>query len=143
MSRNDDSQEIFDTAEGEELCSPSGGDPGATSGPSRGVRVLKKLGAIVLTAVVVLVVLGVLLYNFGSMERPSRTVKAQYEAMLAAGVAPKVERGFSIPIPGCKCHSDDPVLQMQHANRHIKDCSGCHSRGGAQAQAPAGVSGGY
>lgn len=80
---------------------------------------------------VTLLVLGVIaavLYSFGSMWTPSADVRRSYAAGVAAGRLPPIEGQFHIPIPGCVCHSPDPVLQMQHESRRIKDCRspGCH-----------------
>lgn len=87
-------------------------------------RVLKGIGVTLL----VLVVLGVLLYSFGSMQSPSSEVRQAYAAGVATGQVPAIGQSFHIPIPGCVCHSPDPVLQMQHESRHVKDCmtAGCH-----------------
>jgi len=87
-------------------------------------RVLKGVGV----TLVVLLALGLLLYNLGSMWVPSAQVRQAYAAGVAGGQVPAIEQSFHIPIPGCVCHSPDPVLQMQHESRHIKDCAGCHSR---------------
>ncbi len=66
------------------------------------------------------------LYKFGSMWVPSAETKAEYEVLRASGAAPEIERRFHIPIPGCVCHSDDPVLTMQHSTRRVSECMGCH-----------------
>lgn len=76
----------------------------------------------------VLVVLAGLLYGFGGMWPPSEATRAAYAAMVARGEQPAIESRFTIPIPGCVCHTDDPVLQMQHAGRRMSECKGCHSR---------------
>ena len=70
---------------------------------------------------------GVMLYEFGSMWVPSAETRASYDALVASGQVPdEVVRQFHIPIPGCVCHSDDPVLTMQHSTRRISQCMGCH-----------------
>jgi hypothetical protein len=98
---------------------------------------LKRIALTLLTIVGVLVVAGVMLYEFGSMERPSPQMRTQYEALVASGQAPRLPRpGFHLPIPGCKCHSTDPALTMQHEGYRIRDCGSCHG-GAAQAQAQA------
>jgi hypothetical protein len=76
----------------------------------------------------VLIALAGLLYAFGGMWPPSEATRAAYAAMVARGEQPAIESRFTIPIPGCVCHTDDPVLQMQHAGRRISECKGCHSR---------------
>ncbi|MGB4593248.1 MAG: hypothetical protein WBI63_05675 [Coriobacteriia bacterium] len=45
---------------------------------------------------------------------------------MAAGQALELESGVVSPIPGCVCHSEDPVLQAQHPVRHIRGCMLCH-----------------
>jgi hypothetical protein len=82
----------------------------------------------VAVVVAVLAVTGVLLYSFGGMWPASDASKAAYAAEVAAGRQPAIEARFTIPIPGCVCHSDDPVLQIQHSNRRMSECRGCHGR---------------
>ncbi len=81
-------------------------------------------------AIVGLVLVGVALYNFGGMARSVNDpqIKQQFDQMVRAGQAQPIERRFVIPIPGCNCHSDDPVLTEQHRGRRMRECSGCHSR---------------
>jgi len=74
----------------------------------------------------VLVVSALLLYKFGSMWVPSAEARTQYAQLEAAGQVPPIENRFHIPIPGCVCHSDDPVKTMQHSTRRISECMGCH-----------------
>jgi hypothetical protein len=31
-----------------------------------------------------------------------------------------------IPIPGCRCHSDDPAVVEEHARYRLADCAECH-----------------
>jgi hypothetical protein len=81
-------------------------------------------GAFVTAAV--LVFLAALLYRFGSMWPADRETRAAYAALEEAGQAPPLEPRFHIPVPGCVCHSDSPVTTMQHADRRISDCMGCH-----------------
>ncbi len=76
----------------------------------------------------ILVAAAALLYAFGGMWPPSEASRAAYAAMVARGEQPAIEARFTIPIPGCVCHSDDPVLQMQHAGRRMSECRGCHVR---------------
>jgi len=90
---------------------------------------LKKVLIGVGVTLVVLLVAAVLLYEFGSMWPPSAEARAAYAVEVAAGRQPEVPSRFTIPVPGCVCHADDPVLQMQHSTRRISECGGCHSRG--------------
>lgn len=68
------------------------------------------------------------LFFFGGMMPPTAPARTEYAAEVAAGRQPAVEARFTIPIPGCVCHSDDPVLQVQHSNLRIRECGGCHKR---------------
>ena len=101
----------------------------AASGPSGRTwkRVVKRVAIGIGVAVLALVVLGVLLYSFGGMERPAPEYRAAYEQMVAQGTAAPIERRFVIPIPGCRCHSSDPAQQMQHSLYRIRECMSCHS----------------
>jgi hypothetical protein len=69
---------------------------------------------------------GSMAFAFGSMWVPSAENRAAYEQLRVAGQAPEYDRQFHIPIPGCVCHSDNPVTVMQHSNRRINQCNGCH-----------------
>ncbi len=71
----------------------------------------------------------VLLYSFGTMQPPPAEARAAYDRMVAEGLQPPVPQRFGIPVPGCVCHWDDPVVQVQHSTRRISECSGCHTRG--------------
>jgi len=88
-------------------------------------RVLVGVGVTLL----VLVAVAALLYGYGSMWPPSAEARAAYAVEVAAGRQPEVAARFTIPVPGCVCHTDDPVLQMQHSTRRINECGSCHSRG--------------
>ncbi|MBI5231861.1 MAG: hypothetical protein HY876_06825 [Coriobacteriales bacterium] len=92
-------------------------------------RILKGTLIGVGVTIVLLVVTGVLLYNFGSMWLPDPQMKAEYGQLVAAGQAPAIEKRFTIPIPGCKCHSKDPVQTMQHTTYRISECNSCHGGG--------------
>ena len=113
----------LDTAE---TAAPEQG--GAASEPPRARRTMRRVLAGLAIAVGGLVVLAGLLFAFGGMERPSPETQAAFDQMVAEGRAAPVERRFVIPIPGCRCHSDDPVLTMAHSVRRIRECSGCHAR---------------
>ena len=80
-----------------------------------------------------LVALAALLYNFGGMMPPSAEAKAQYESLVAAGQTTPAQKRFHIPIPGCVCHSDNPVLQVEHSRRSMNQCASCHGSGGVMA----------
>jgi hypothetical protein len=73
-----------------------------------------------------LLVIAAILYFFGGMEQPAPMYRAAYSELVAQGRVAPVRSGFAIPIPGCRCHSDDPVLQMEHSAYRVKDCTGCH-----------------
>lgn len=69
-----------------------------------------------------------MLYNFGGMwGSVYPELRPQYEQLVASGQAPALRQRFVIPIPGCKCHSTDPVLTAQHAKRHMNECGKCHN----------------
>ena len=71
---------------------------------------------------------GVLLYNFGGMSGSAVPgVLQQYDRMVAAGQAAPIQKRFVIPIPGCQCHSTDPVLTAQHTRRRMNECDKCHN----------------
>lgn len=82
----------------------------------------------IVAIVVGLGVAGGLLYAFGAMWPPSAETRTAYAAEVAAGREPALPSRFTVPVPGCVCHSDDPVLQMQHASRRISECGGCHGQ---------------
>jgi hypothetical protein len=87
----------------------------ARLGISKRERILWGIGI----TVAVLFLTGVLLYGFGGMWPPSEASRAAYAAMVARGEQPTLESRFVIPIPGCVCHHDDPVVQMRHSNVRI------------------------
>jgi hypothetical protein len=91
-------------------------------------RILKGTAITVGSLIVILVVGGLLAWNFGGM---SGTVYpellTQYDQMVAAGQAPAIQKRFVIGIPGCKCHSTDPALTAQHTRRHMNECGKCHN----------------
>ena len=122
-----------------EVTSVEGKAEASPSTPSRRRRpLLRRFAAGLLALVTLLVALAAFAYEFGSMEPPSAEMQARYDALVAAGRAAPVRWRFHVPIPGCRCHSADPVVQAQHENIPIRECSSCHG-GGAQALAsPAG-----
>ena len=74
------------------------------------------------------VVLAALLYNFGGMGGSANdpAMKQQYEQLVAAGRVEPVQKRFTNPIPGCTCHSDDPVQTEVHRYYHMRECMACH-----------------
>jgi len=103
---------------------------GVAGNPERPLwlRVLRGLGITLLVLVIVGVEGGLLLYDFGGMSGSAVPgVLAQYDQMVAAGQAPAIQQRFVIPIPGCQCHSKDPVLTAQHTRRHMNECDKCHN----------------
>ena len=124
-------------ADGARIAQPEGGCEGSPSGHSRRRRILERIALTLLALVLGLAALAVVAYDFGSMERPSAEMRARYDALVSAGqAAPMRSSGLRIPIPGCRCHSDDPVQQVRHAGYAIRECSRCH---GVSAQAQAGT----
>ena len=79
--------------------------------------------------VALLVVAAVLLYNFGGMSGSAvpGMCSSSTTQLVASGQAPAIEKRFVIPIPGCQCHSKDPVLTAQHTRRHMNECGKCHN----------------
>lgn len=115
-------ESAIDSAEGavaeEAACTPAG---------PRWKRVVKRIFIGLGVTIVVLIVLAALLYQFGGMWVRTPEMKTAFNDMVAAGTAEPVNYRFTIPIPGCTCHSDDPVLQAKHSVRHVKDCMKCHN----------------
>ena len=99
----------------------------APKGP-RWVRVLKRIGIGIGVTVVALGVLGVLVYNYGGMSGSAVPgMEEQYAQLVASGQVQPVQKRFVIPIPGCQCHSKDPVLTALHSKRHMNECAKCHN----------------
>lgn len=120
---------------------PADTDPRLTAGDAgapvrrRWKRALKRVGVTLGALLPTLLVLGVVLYEFGTMEAPAPEMRAAYVRLETAGKAPPAPSpGFHIPIPGCRCHSTDPVQTMAHTRYKIRDCGRCHGSG-AQAAA--------
>lgn len=90
---------------------------------------LKRVLVVAGSTIAVLAVSAIVLYGFGGMMPPPAEVTRAYAAEVLAGRRPAVEPRFVIPIPGCVCHADDPVLQVQHSVRRMNECGICHSRG--------------
>ena len=100
------------------------------------LRILRGFGITVGALLLVVAVLGVLLYNCGGMSGSAvpGTLEA-YNRMVASGQAPAIRARFVIPIPGCLCHSKDPVLTAQHTRRHMNECAQCHNTNPAYMEA--------
>lgn len=79
-------------------------------------------------AVLTIVVAAVMLYNFGAMGSSANdpAMKQAYEQMVAAGQTPPVQKRFVIRIPGCTCHSTDPVQTEVHRYYRMRECMSCH-----------------
>ena len=109
-----------------DACKPAG---------PRWWRILRRILIGLGVTIVLIVLLGVLLYNFGGMSGSAHpeTLK-QYDAMVAAGQAPAIHTRFVIPIPGCQCHSTDPVLTAQHSVRRMSECNRCHDTNPAHVE---------
>jgi hypothetical protein len=100
---------------------------GAYPGP-RWKRVLRWTAIGVGGTLVFLVFAAFMLYNFGGMwGSVYPELGPQYEQLVASGQAPALRKRFVIPIPGCQCHSTDPVLTAQHSKRHMNECGKCHN----------------
>lgn len=97
-----------------------------TAAPSRGRRILVRVLLGIGWTIATLVALGIVLYLFGGMWVRTPEMRAAYSDLVASGQQPAIERTLVVPIPGCVCHSDDPVTQAQHSTRHIRDCFTCH-----------------
>lgn len=89
-------------------------------------RPAKRIALGFAATVAVLAVVAALLYSFGGMERPTPEYRTAYDQLVAQGQATPAEGRFVVPIPGCRCHSSDPVAQVQHSTYRIKDCTRCH-----------------
>lgn len=80
--------------------------------------------------VVALVLMVLALYNFGGMGSSANdpAMKQQYEQLVASGQTTPVKKRFVIRIPGCTCHSTDPVQTEVHRYYRMRECSqpGCH-----------------
>jgi hypothetical protein len=117
-AEQDDSAPEFAEAEAEE-CAPR---------KPLWWRILKGTAITAGILIVVLIVAGTLLWNFGGMSGSVHPeLLAQYDQMVAAGQAPPIQKRFVIGIPGCQCHSTDPVLTAQHSRRRMNECGKCHS----------------
>jgi hypothetical protein len=70
----------------------------------------------------------VMLYNFGGMwGSVYPEPRPQHQQLVVSGQVAPLRNRLVIPIPGCQCHSTDPVLTAQHSKRHMNECGKCHS----------------
>jgi len=114
-----EAEEIEVEAEQTVECSPKG---------PRWKRVVKWTAIGIGGTLVLLVVAGVMLYNFGGMwGSVYPELGPQYDQLVASGQAQPLRKRFVIPIPGCQCHSTDPVLTALHSKRHMNECAKCHN----------------
>jgi len=101
------------------------GSQGGPPGP-RWKCAVKRIVLGFAATVAVLALVAALLYSFGGMERPALEYRTAYDQLVAQGQATRVGGRFAVPIPGCRCHSSDPVAQVEHSTYRIKDCTRCH-----------------
>lgn len=89
---------------------------------------IRRIFFIAFVVLSVVIFIASVLYAFGGPSGSANDpeMKERYEVLVAAGDVQPVEGRFVIPIPGCKCHSDDPYLTEQHRNRRMGECMGCH-----------------
>ncbi|MBN1193371.1 MAG: hypothetical protein JXA36_06750 [Coriobacteriia bacterium] len=90
------------------------------------MRIVKRIAAGLGIVVLVTIALAAAAYFFGGMWVRTPAMKEAHEELVAEGLVPEIEERFVIPIPGCVCHSDDPVLQAEHSVRRIRECANCH-----------------
>jgi len=102
-------------------------EPSTPRGP-RWKRVFKRIAIGLGVTVVVLAALGFTLYEWGGMGGSADpTMSAKFDAMVASGQAKPIQSRFVIPIPGCTCHSTDPVQTAKHRVYRMSECSRCHN----------------
>jgi hypothetical protein len=92
------------------------------------VRIVRGVAITIACLLAIAVAAGFLLFNFGGMSGSAVPgVLARYDQLVASGQEPAIQKRFVIPIPGCRCHSTDPVLTAQHTRRHMNECNSCHN----------------
>lgn len=95
--------------------------------PSRGRLLARRLALGFFGTIGALALLGVVLYGLGGPTGPTREQRDAYDALREAGLAEAPATGqVVVPIPGCVCHSDDPVAVVEHAEYRLRDCGACH-----------------
>jgi len=97
---------------------------------ARWKRVLKRTLIALAVIVGLLVVAGVLAYEFGGMSGSVHPeLLGEYDQLVASGKEPAIQKRFVIPIPGCQCHSTDPVQTAKHQVYRMSECGRCHNGG--------------
>ena len=101
-------------------------------------RVLKRIAIGIGITVVFLTVLGFSLYEWGGMSGSADpTMPAKYDALVASCQAKPIQARFVIPIPGCTCHSTDPVQTAKHRTYRMSECNRCHNGNETAQDVPA------
>jgi hypothetical protein len=109
----------------------------APRGP-RWKRVLKRVGIGLGVTGVFLAALGFSLYEWGGMSGSvDPTMPAKYAVLVASGQAKPIDARFVIPIPGCTCHSTDPVQTAKHRVYRMSECNRCHDGNETAQDVPA------
>ena len=93
---------------------------------SRGRQILRRVLLGIGWTFAVLITLGFVLYLFGGMWMRTPEMRVAYDQLVHTGQQPALGAAVVVPIPGCVCHSDDPITQAQHSVRHVRDCMSCH-----------------
>jgi hypothetical protein len=116
------------------------------------LRWLLAVAASLLALAILLGLVAVALYNFGTMETPSAQIQTEYDQLVAQRRVPPQGKspGLRIPIPGCRCHAADADIALKqpgrqpdvtvviaHRYRTISQCMDCH---GTEKE-PAGLEG--
>ena len=112
---------------------------------------LGRIGLTLAVAAVLILVGGLLVYNYGTMMPPSAEVQADYDTLVSQGKAPPEASapGLRIPVPGCVCHAadsdiaskdpghvPDPILVITHRYRTLSECFTCHSQRNEAQEGP-------
>lgn len=100
---------------------------------------------VVLVFISVLALGVIVVFAFGTPQAAETSVVAQAsvpvppmgeaalagESQVTTGEVPPPDPGspLAIEIPGCVCHSDDPVIVQEHASYRMNQCFGCHAGG--------------
>ncbi|MHB1016555.1 MAG: hypothetical protein ACYC2X_01505 [Coriobacteriia bacterium] len=103
---------------------------------------LKRIGIGTGVAVLVLAAVVVAMFAFGKPMTPQAPPQA---AASVEVVTPQADEAPAVPaqeipsaqdsdplavqIPGCVCHSDDPVVVGEHASYRMSECFDCHQGG--------------
>lgn len=95
---------------------------------------MKKAGIIALVAVGLVLGVAAFAFAFGTPQTPvapqAGVPTAQAPSASASAPATSDPAGekapFAVQIPGCKCHSDDPVVVEEHSRYRMNECRSCH-----------------